>query len=106
MVDLVFKDSEKKHQYHLVNPSPWPLVGAFSALFLVSGAILYMHYEMWWPLIVGFMLILFTFFMWWRDIIKGIIRMRELPNDYRLKRRSPFYHNRHWMIVIAKNQRK
>ena len=63
MVDLVFKDSEKKHQYHLVNPSPWPLVGAFSALFLVSGAILYMHYEMWWPLIVGFMLILFTFFM-------------------------------------------
>ena len=57
MVDLVFKDSEKKHQYHLVNPSPWPLVGAFSALFLVSGAILYMHYEMWWPLIVGFMLL-------------------------------------------------
>ena len=70
MVDLVFKDSEKKHQFHLVNPSPWPLVGAFSALFLVSGAILYMHYDMWWPLIVGFCLILFTFFMWWRDIIK------------------------------------
>ena len=45
MVDLVFKDSEKKHKFHLVNPSPWPLVGAFSALFLVSGAILYMHYE-------------------------------------------------------------
>ena len=35
MVDLVFKDSEKKHKFHLVNPSPWPLVGAFSALFLV-----------------------------------------------------------------------
>ena len=49
MVDLVFKDSEKKHKFHLVNPSPWPLVGAFSALFLVSGAILYMHYEMLWP---------------------------------------------------------
>ena len=48
MVDLVFKDSEKKHQFHLVNPSPWPLVGAFSALYLVSGAILYMHYDMWW----------------------------------------------------------
>ena len=41
MVDLVFKDSEKKHKFHLVNPSPWPIVGAFSALFLVSGAILY-----------------------------------------------------------------
>ena len=70
MVDLTFKDSEKKHQYHLVNPSPWPLVGAFSALFLVSGAILYMHYEMLWPMFVGLGLILFTMFMWWRDIIK------------------------------------
>ena len=29
-----------------------------------------MHYGMWWPLIVGFALILFTMFMWWRDIIK------------------------------------
>ena len=68
--DRTFKDSEKKHQYHLVNPSPWPLVGAFSALFLVSGAILYMHYEMLWPMFVGLGLILFTMFMWWRDIIK------------------------------------
>jgi hypothetical protein len=53
MVDLVFKDSEKKHKFHLVNPSPWPIVGAFSALFLVSGAILYMHYEMIWPMVAG-----------------------------------------------------
>ena len=70
MVDLVFKDSEKKHKFHLVNPSPWPIVGAFSALFLVSGAILYMHYEMLWPMLAGLVLILFTMFMWWRDIIK------------------------------------
>jgi len=70
MVDLTFKDSEKKHQYHLVNPSPWPLVGSFSALFLVSGAILYMHYEMLWPMFVGLGLILFTMFMWWRDVIE------------------------------------
>jgi cytochrome c oxidase subunit 3 len=70
MVDLVFKDSNKKQPYHLVNPSPWPIVGAFSALFLVSGGILYMHYEMLWPAIIGFALILFTMLMWWRDIVK------------------------------------
>jgi len=70
MVDLVFKDSNKKQPYHLVNPSPWPIVGAFSALFLVSGGILYMHYEMLWPAIIGFVLILFTMLMWWRDIVK------------------------------------
>ena len=70
MVDLVFKDSNKKQPYHLVNPSPWPIVGAFSSLFLVSGGILYMHYEMLWPAIIGFALILFTMLMWWRDIVK------------------------------------
>ena len=63
MVDLVFKDSEKKHKYHLVNPSPWPIVGSFSALFLVCGTILYMHHKIWWPLIVGLILILFTMFI-------------------------------------------
>jgi len=70
MVDLVFRDSKKKQPYHLVNPSPWPIVGAFSALFLVSGGILYMHYEMLWPVVVGFILILYTMFMWCRDIVK------------------------------------
>ena len=71
MVDLVFKDSEKKHKFHLVNPSPWPLVGAFSALFLVSGAILYMHYEILWPMLAGLVLILFTMFMWWRELFQS-----------------------------------
>ena len=70
MVDLTFKDSKQKHKYHLVNPSPWPFVGAFSTLFLVAGAILYMHYGMVWPVILGFISILMTMFMWWRDIVK------------------------------------
>ena len=33
----------QNHQYHLVKPSPWPLIGAFSALFLFGGAVLWMH---------------------------------------------------------------
>ena len=70
MVDLVFQDSKQKHKFHLVNPSPWPFIGAFSTLFLVAGAILYMHYGMVWPVVLGFMSILMTMFMWWRDIVK------------------------------------
>jgi hypothetical protein len=31
------------HSFHLVDPSPWPLVAAFSALFLTFGGVLYMH---------------------------------------------------------------
>ena len=70
MVDLVFQDSKQKHKFHLVNPSPWPFIGAFSTLFLVAGAILYMHYGMVWPVVLGFISILMTMFMWWRDIVK------------------------------------
>ena len=33
----------KHHDYHLVNPSPWPLVGAVAAFALALGAIAYMH---------------------------------------------------------------
>jgi hypothetical protein len=31
------------HPYHIVDPSPWPLVTAFAAFFLVFGLSLYRH---------------------------------------------------------------
>ena len=31
----------KQHDYHLVDPSPWPIVGAVGALSLAIGAILF-----------------------------------------------------------------
>ncbi len=33
----------KHHDYHLVNPSPWPIVGSISAFILAVGAITWMH---------------------------------------------------------------
>ena len=33
----------KHHDYHLVNPSPWPVVGSVSALVLAIGAVQYFH---------------------------------------------------------------
>ena len=32
------------HDYHLVNPSPWPVIGATSAFLAAVGAILWMHH--------------------------------------------------------------
>ena len=32
------------HDYHLVNPSPWPAVGATSAFITAVGLILWMHH--------------------------------------------------------------
>ena len=36
----------KHHDYHLVDPSPWPLVGAISAFVMAIGAIIWMHKQL------------------------------------------------------------
>ena len=33
----------KGHTYHLVDPSPWPIVGAVGALALTAGLVMFMH---------------------------------------------------------------
>ena len=35
--------TDQNHPYHMVEPSPWPVLGAASALVLAVGAILFMH---------------------------------------------------------------
>ncbi len=60
----------KNHDYHLVDPSPWPFVGAVAAFILAVGAIVFMHnHANPWVMILGFALVLYTMFMWWRDVI-------------------------------------
>ncbi len=61
---------ERKHPYHLVDPSPWPVVGAASALALAAGAILFMHDRGPWLMFLGIAMVLFTMFMWWRDVVR------------------------------------
>jgi cytochrome c oxidase subunit 3 len=60
------------HSYHLVDPSPWPLVAAFGAFMLTSGLVLYMHrfnggFNLF---LTGFITILFVMYAWWRDIVR------------------------------------
>jgi cytochrome c oxidase subunit 3 len=59
----------KSHPFHMVDPSPWPVVGTASALSLAIGAIVFMHYGVPWVLGVGFALLLATFYLWWRDVV-------------------------------------
>ena len=60
------------HPYHLVEPSPWPAVGAASAFILVIGLTMYMHSYSYGFLttVLGFLLILMTMFFWFRDITR------------------------------------
>jgi len=62
----------KHHDYHLVNPSPWPLLGAFAALFFFGGLVMWMHdYSPGpWMIGLGFLGIIGTMILWWNDVIK------------------------------------
>ena len=57
------------HPYHLVNPSPWPLVGSISAFVLAIGTIWWMHGASFWWTVPGLLGVLYTMFVWWRDVI-------------------------------------
>lgn len=79
--------AEVKHEYHLVNPSAWPLVGSVAAATMMIGAVIWMKsganepgltfgtppfIELRGPAVflTGFAGILITFVGWWRDVIK------------------------------------
>jgi cytochrome c oxidase subunit III len=68
----------KHHDYHLVDPSPWPLVASVGAFIMAVGAICWMQSAQGQPLfgvkgpsvfIVGAGIVLLSAFMWWRDVI-------------------------------------
>ena len=63
--------AKPNHDYHLVNPSPWPFVGSVSAFVMAVGAILWFHeIAPPWILIAGFVGVLYTMYAWWSDVIK------------------------------------
>jgi cytochrome c oxidase subunit III len=62
------------HPYHLVNPSPWPLLGAFAAGLLAVGAVLFMHGSGWLLLVLGFLSVLTVMAGWWRDVLKESVQ--------------------------------
>ena len=66
-----------KHDYHLVDPSPWPIYVSFSCLFLAIGSIYYMHADVSWAMYVGFALLIYGAYMWFRDVV-----IESVDHDY------------------------
>ncbi|MEM9278524.1 MAG: cytochrome c oxidase subunit 3, partial [Pseudomonadota bacterium] len=73
------------HDYHIIDPSPWPLIGSIAAFIMAIGGIAYMRALAEgefvvagmnlaaagpWILIVGFLGVLYTMFAWWSDTVK------------------------------------
>lgn len=59
------KKNNQRHPFHLVDPSPWPFMGAMGALALTFGCVMYMHsYSYGLGLFsFGFLTILFTMYV-------------------------------------------
>ncbi|PKQ06601.1 MAG: cytochrome c oxidase subunit 3 [Alphaproteobacteria bacterium HGW-Alphaproteobacteria-11] len=60
----------KHHDYHLVDPSAWPIVGAIGAFILAIGAVTWMHGSPAWAMLIGFAIVFYTMFGWWRDVVR------------------------------------
>jgi cytochrome c oxidase subunit III len=71
------------HEYHIVDPSPWPLIGGIGALMMAVGGVGYMRwldgrvFEIGslnlatpWLFFIGLVIVLYTMFSWWSDTIK------------------------------------
>jgi len=58
-----------KHPFHLVSPSPWPLLGSVSALFFVSGLVLSWTAIGSYLLLLGTLLLFLSCTFWWSNII-------------------------------------
>jgi cytochrome c oxidase subunit 3 len=79
----------KHHDYHLVDPSPWPVVGSIFAFMTAIGLIIWMRsmgggaglfgVRGPTPFFVGAAGIAFTMFVWWRDVIKEANRGDHTP---------------------------
>ena len=64
--------ASKNHDYHLVEPDPWPLIGAFSALALFGGLVMWMHANPYGKFVfaAGLIGVLVTMFNWWSNTVR------------------------------------
>nr|YP_010164035.1 cytochrome c oxidase subunit III [Macrophthalmus abbreviatus]QRK27324.1 cytochrome c oxidase subunit 3 [Macrophthalmus abbreviatus] len=58
------------HPYHLVNMSPWPLIGSVSAMMLTTGLVKWFHQFNMNLLILSFITTILTMIQWWRDMTR------------------------------------
>ena len=70
----------KNHDYHILDPSPWPLIGSIGAFIIAIGGVVWMQSLKGaeatmgmsgpWVFIIGLAIVLYTMYGWWSDTVK------------------------------------
>ena len=94
--------SKPNHDYHLVDPSPWPLMGSVFAFFMAVGAIMWMKGMAVFGLKMGsfvfgaaFIGVLYVMFAWWSDVV------REAEHEGHHTRVVQMHHRYGMILFIA-----
>nr|QWT29507.1 cytochrome c oxidase subunit III [Cyamophila willieti] len=58
----------KNHQFHLVDPSPWPIIISFVILNYTIMTLMFFNTKLYTPMTISLTFIIWTMFTWWRDI--------------------------------------
>src|ERR1700745_1876485 len=88
----------KHHDYHLVDPSPWPAVGSVSAFIMAVGAVTWMHHSFAgapFVFFIGVIGVLYTMAGWWNDVV------READKEGHHTRVVQLSHRYGMILVIA-----
>lgn len=77
--------AKPQHDYHIIDPSPWPFLGSLGALVMAFGGVAWMQHlkgsefpifgfnvanANYWIFAIGLLIVLYTMFGWWSDTIK------------------------------------
>jgi cytochrome c oxidase subunit 3 len=59
----------KNHDYHILAPSSWPLLGALGGFAMLGGAVLWMHGITPYVFLGGLVATLYVMFAWWSEVV-------------------------------------
>jgi len=59
----------KNHDYHILTPSIWPLLGALFGFTMLVGGVLWMHDITPFVFLIGIVGVLYVMFAWWSEVV-------------------------------------
>nr|YP_004021623.1 cytochrome c oxidase subunit III [Phraortes illepidus]YP_010601343.1 cytochrome c oxidase subunit III [Phraortes lii]WAL35422.1 cytochrome c oxidase subunit III [Phraortes lii]BAJ24444.1 cytochrome c oxidase subunit III [Phraortes illepidus] len=61
---------KQNHPFHMVEMSPWPLVGAISTMLMLLGTVNMFQHSNKLIMMMGTIMVMLTMMQWWRDVIR------------------------------------